>query len=108
MCVFQDFREVLLLRYPLRCMRCNQRQYGYFLTAALSLAPKSPGARVAQGNETWKAWTDSDRNNHPLQRPMTTSMGPRATKLQPPPTRRTNPEKPLSEQGWREDDRQIW
>ncbi|WP_419805352.1 hypothetical protein [Terriglobus sp.] len=102
-----DLRELLLLRYPMRCMRCNQRQYGYFLTAALALPPRSQSARVARGNETWKAWTESERNGHSLQRPMTTSVGTRATKLQKLPSRAPAAQ-PSESQGRREDDRHIW
>lgn len=106
-----DLRELLLLRYPMRCMRCNQRQYGYLLTAGLALGPRSQSTRVARGKETWKAWTESEMNGHSLQRPMTTSMGTRATKLQPPPRRtgKTRPQGPQQPaQPWRDDDRQIW
>ena len=104
---FHDLRELLLLRYPMRCMRCNQRQYGYFLTAAMALPPRSQGVRVARGKETWKAWTESEMNGQSLQRPMTTSLGTRATKLQPPPSRATVT-RPHSSHEWRDDDRQIW
>ncbi len=77
-----DVRELLLLRYPLRCMRCNQRQYGSFLIAGLALPPKSHGSRVARGNETWKAWTEQGESTVELSRPMSTAVGTRATKLQ--------------------------
>ena len=108
-----DIVELLLLRYPMRCMRCNQRQYGYFLTAGMALGPRSQSARVARGKETWKAWTESEMNGHSLQRPMTTSLGTRATKLQSPP-RRASPMRPKAppppqpSQPWRDDDREIW
>ena len=82
---FFDMRELLLLRYPLRCMRCNQRQYGSFLVAGLALQPKSHGSRVARGSDTWKAWTEKGQNGADLSRPMTTAVGTRATKLQIPP-----------------------
>lgn len=77
-----DLMEVLLLRYPLRCMRCNQRQYGSYLTAGLSLPPKSHGVRVAHGSDTWQAWTEQGVNGQKLPRPMSTAIGTRATKLQ--------------------------
>ena len=101
-----DLRELMLLRYPLRCMRCNQRQYGYFLTAGMALPPRSQSTRVARGKETWKAWTETEMSGQPLQRPMTTSLGPRATKLQPPPQPKST--RPPASQSWRDDDRQIW
>lgn len=103
---FHDLRELLLLRYPMRCMRCNQRQYGYFLTAALALSPRSLSARVSRGAETWKAWTEPGETTQASQRPMTTSLGPRATKLQPVNRRPVNSRNPG--ETWREGDRQIW
>lgn len=105
---FHDIGELLMLRYPMRCMRCNQRQHGYFLTAAFAVQPRSQSGRVARGNETWKAWTESEMNGQSLQRPMTTSIGTRATKLQPPPSKRSNAQRGQDHQDRRDDDRQIW
>lgn len=104
--LFSDLREMLLLRYPVRCMRCHQRQHGYLLTAALAHASKSPSTNVARGADTWQAWTGDRQDAQPLRRPMTTSIGTRATKLQPLPRaatpRNRTPPPP------RDDDRQIW
>ena len=105
---FHDLRELLMLRYPMRCMRCNQRQYGYYLTAALASAAKSQNSQVARGSDTWKAWTESEMNGQPLQRPMTTSVGTRATKLQPLPGRGAPNRQSTGDQAWRDDDHQIW
>ena len=77
-----DVLEFLLLRLPLRCMRCNQRQYGSCLTASLALRAKSRGPRLAAGRETWKYWTEQETGSR-LHRPMSTAMGPKATKLKP-------------------------
>ena len=103
---FHDLRELLLLRYPMRCMRCNQRQYGYFLTAGLALAPRGHGVRMSRGSDTWKAWTEANVDGpQTSQRPMTTSVGTRATKLERPVR---PPASPRSEEAWRDEDRQIW
>lgn len=40
-----DLKEILLLRYPLRCTRCNQRQYGSYFTAGISLPEVAQYAR---------------------------------------------------------------
>lgn len=77
----QDLVEVLLLRYPVRCTRCNQRQYASYLTASLALPPRSHQERVARGGETWQAWTEQGRQGS---RPMSTAVGPKATKIQAP------------------------
>ena len=107
-----DLREVLLLRYPMRCMRCNQRQYGSYLTAGLALAPKTHGPRIARGSETWKAWTEQELVGTELQRPMSTAVGTKATKLQMPkePARRARGAGRESGRtpGTGDADRQIW
>ena len=112
-----DLKELMLLRYPVRCMRCNQRQYASYLTAGISLPPKSHGPRLARGGETWKAWTEQGMDGQKLPRPMSTAMGPRATKLQPEvaPRHRPVPQqaatpqtRDVQTQGWRDEDHQIW
>lgn len=77
-----DLKEILLLRYPLRCTRCNQRQYGSYFTAGISLPPKSLSMRVARDGETWQAWTEQGGDGQKRRRPMSTAIGPKATKLQ--------------------------
>ncbi len=109
-----DLSEFALLRLPVRCMRCNQRQYQGVLASALANGLKSHGPRLAKGRDTWKNWTEQEMAGK-MHRPMTTALGPRATKLGTPKpgTPRsgsasvqadTGPEKPA----WRDDDRQIW
>ncbi len=105
-----DIKELLLLRLPLRCMRCNQRQYGMVVTSALAIGTRNHGPRAAQTQDTWKSWTEQGLDGK-LHRPMTTALEPRATKLQDPQapeqarvqgSRRG--EKPV----WPDEDRQIW
>ncbi len=104
-----DVKEFLLLRLPLRCMRCNQRQYGYVLTSAVAVGTKTHGPRLARGGDTWKAWTEQEMDGK-LHRPMTTAQGPRARNLrhsQPGPAR-IQTERPGEKPVWRDEDRQIW
>ena len=106
---FGDLSEFALLRLPVRCMRCNQRQYQAVLTSALATGVKSHGPRLATGRDTWKDWTEQEMDSK-MYRPMSTALGPRATKLRsprgsaplPPPV--VQPEKPA----WRDKDREIW
>lgn len=84
-----DVVEVFLLRLPLRCMRCNQRQYGSFLTASVATGTKNHEPRQARGHETWQAWTGQEMGR--THRPMTTAVGTRATKLRAP-AQELNPE----------------
>jgi hypothetical protein len=57
-----DVFSIFLLRYPVRCLRCRQRQFTDFLTASLSLAAGSPVYSSQKKRENWGAWTSgSDR-----------------------------------------------
>ncbi len=40
-----DFRSLLLMRYPVRCLRCSQRQLVSFTIAGISLASHVPPQR---------------------------------------------------------------
>ncbi len=80
---FHDLKELVLLRFPLRCTRCSQRQYNDFAIAWLSYPPKSHGPRLAQGSETWQSWTEGSFDG-PSQRPLSTAIGTRAQRLTPP------------------------
>jgi hypothetical protein len=57
-----DLGSLFLLRYPVRCLRCRQRQFTDFLTASLSLAAGSPVYSAQKKVENWGSWTSgSDR-----------------------------------------------
>jgi hypothetical protein len=57
-----DIGSLFLLRYPVRCIRCRQRQFTDFLTASLALAAGSPVYSEQKKRENWGAWTSgSDR-----------------------------------------------
>ncbi|SEC06538.1 hypothetical protein [Terriglobus roseus] len=78
---FTDILEVLMMRYPVRCTRCGQRQYTDFNVAMLSFPPRSAGPR-ADDQESWKRWTDPSLPGQALARPLSTALGPRAQRLE--------------------------
>jgi len=57
-----DIAAILLLHYPVRCLRCRQRQFTDFLTASMAL---TAGSQIYDGNKKrgdWRSWTSgSDR-----------------------------------------------
>jgi hypothetical protein len=79
---FSDLGELLLLRYPLRCTRCGQRQYNSIHIAFLSFAPRSTNVRQAQGTDTWQNWTGPANSGQRVARPLSTAIGPRAQRLE--------------------------
>ena len=105
-----DMWEALLFRLPLRCMRCNQRQYGSYLTSSVAVGTKARGPRLAKEADTWKAWTGQEVGGG-LHRPMSTVVGTRAMKLKPgrPSTLPAEGTRARGEgPAWRDEDRQIW
>jgi hypothetical protein len=87
---FRDLMELLMMRYPVRCMRCGQRQYFELTFALLAHAPKAQVERVAEGTDTWQNWTQAtgEAPDQPTPaRPMTTAVGPRAQRLTQQPAR---------------------
>lgn len=57
-----DVLSIFFLRYPVRCLRCRQRQFTDFLTASLALAAGSPVYSAQKKRENWGTWTSgSDR-----------------------------------------------
>ena len=104
---FSDLLEMLLLRYPVRCTRCSQRQYVEIAIALLSFPPKHVGPRPATGQDTWKNWTSADA---PVQigRPMSTALGPKARKLEfAPDPANTAPQEPTPPKRG-DDDYIVW
>lgn len=54
-----DFWQMVLMRYPVRCLRCSQRQMVSFTVAALSHSSLTKHTRPMRTEETWKHWTES-------------------------------------------------
>ncbi|AFL90297.1 hypothetical protein Terro_4090 [Terriglobus roseus DSM 18391] len=81
---FTDFAEILMMRYPVRCTRCGQRQYTDFNVAMMSFPPRPVGGHRAERQDTWKNWTDPSMPSQPVARPLSTAQGPRARNLNAP------------------------
>jgi hypothetical protein len=51
------------MHYPVRCLRCHQRQFADFMTASLSLAAGTQVYNAHRKGENWGSWTSgSDRD----------------------------------------------
>jgi hypothetical protein len=59
----EDFRELFLMRYPVRCLRCSQRQLVSFAIASISLPSNVKHPRHARteqsGTKSWKEPTQA-------------------------------------------------
>ncbi len=81
---FNDLAELLMLRYPLRCMRCSQRQYNAVNVAMMSMPPRSAGGRTttdAPGSD-WQSWTAPSTGGQFVARPLSTAQNPQAKRLE--------------------------
>ena len=56
----RDFSTLMKLRYPVRCLRCSQRQLVSFALAGLSVPASVKHHRVRTDAESWKTWTTGD------------------------------------------------
>ncbi len=53
----QDISALLLLRYPVRCLRCSQRQLVSFSLAGISVPAHIKHQRLPTDAESWRSWT---------------------------------------------------
>jgi hypothetical protein len=53
-----DFTEILLMRYPVRCLRCGQRQMVSYTIASLSLSSSIKPRRRHRPVDPSKRWVD--------------------------------------------------
>jgi hypothetical protein len=53
-----DLRQLLFMRYPVRCLRCAQRQLVSFTVAALSLSSSTKQPRPKRRESHEKNWTE--------------------------------------------------
>jgi hypothetical protein len=53
-----DFTEILLMRYPVRCLRCGQRQLVSFTVASLSLSSSIKPRRRHRPTDPSARWID--------------------------------------------------
>jgi hypothetical protein len=66
-----DFTQILMMRYPVRCLRCNQRQLVSFTVASLSLSSSERPRRRHRPVDPSARWIDFTR--HPdLPKPFST------------------------------------
>lgn len=61
----EDFTQLLLMRYPVRCLRCSQRQRVSFTVAGISLSSKVKPKRPSRGTPTAGAWTEPTESADP-------------------------------------------
>jgi DNA-directed RNA polymerase subunit RPC12/RpoP len=53
-----DFSQIFFMRYPVRCLRCGQRQMVSFTVAGISLPPSSRTQKDSFEVPTSKHWTE--------------------------------------------------
>src|ERR1700733_2018631 len=58
----EDFTEILLMRYPVRCLRCGQRQMVSYTVASLSLSSSIKPRRRHRPVDPSKRWIDFTRH----------------------------------------------
>jgi hypothetical protein len=54
----EDVVSILTMRYPVRCLRCGERQRVSFAVAGLSVGPGSRVKRAKHPDDTWQRWTE--------------------------------------------------
>jgi hypothetical protein len=58
----EDFSEILLMRYPVRCLRCGQRQMVSYTVASLALSSSIRPRRRHRPVDPSKRWIDFTRH----------------------------------------------
>jgi hypothetical protein len=74
-----DFTDILLMRYPVRCLRCSQRQLVSFTVASLSLSSSVKPRRRHSPVDPAARWIDFTRHPdlpHPLSPSQTQEESP--------------------------------
>ncbi len=54
----EDFKQIVLMRYPVRCLRCSQRQMVSFTVAGISIPSHIKQQRPIRTGDTWKSWAE--------------------------------------------------
>ncbi|MEO6983411.1 MAG: hypothetical protein ABI072_09890 [Edaphobacter sp.] len=64
----EDLWQMIFMRYPVRCIRCSQRQMVSFSIAGISLSSLTRHERPTRSQDTWKNWTEptGDTNSHDI------------------------------------------
>jgi hypothetical protein len=58
----EDFTEIMLMRYPVRCLRCGQRQMVSYTVASVSLSSSVKPRRRHRPVDPSKRWIDFTRH----------------------------------------------
>jgi hypothetical protein len=54
----EDLTQLFLMRYPVRCLRCNRRQLVSFAVAGISLSSKTKPRRRKRNADAATNWTE--------------------------------------------------
>jgi len=68
-----DFNQIFLMRYPVRCLRCSQRQMVSFTVASLSLSSSVKPRRRHRPIDPSTRWVDFTKHPERLKPPPTES-----------------------------------
>jgi hypothetical protein len=69
----KDWKQLFLMRYPVRCLRCSQRQTVSFTVAGLSVPSHIKQRQARHEQQKLKQWTESMKNSlHPMSSQETT------------------------------------
>jgi hypothetical protein len=68
-----DFNQIFLMRYPVRCLRCSQRQMVSFTVASLSLSSSVKPRRRHRPIDPSTRWVDFTKHPEVLKTPSTES-----------------------------------
>jgi len=74
-----DLLHVFLLRYPVRCLTCSQRQFASIPVAGLSVPASVRHSRAPGPKETWKSWTNGSADDSAAQNAQAPSYAPYTT-----------------------------
>ena len=55
---FEDFKFIFMMRYPVRCLRCSQRQFVSFVIAAISIPSHIKQRRARRTLNQHKHWSE--------------------------------------------------
>jgi hypothetical protein len=64
-----DFLQIFLMRYPVRCLRCSQRQLVSFTVAGISVSSSVRPARPVHTSKNWSEPTPRNAVSAPTNQP---------------------------------------
>jgi hypothetical protein len=67
----EDFTSILLMRYPVRCLRCGQRQMVSFTVASLAISSSIKPRRRHRPHDPSKRWIDFTKHPDVVPNPLT-------------------------------------